>query len=692
MSQHKNKEPNRLIHTGSPYLLQHAYNPVDWYPWGEEALQKAKNEDKPILVSIGYSACHWCHVMERESFENEEIAQVMNEHFVCIKVDREERPDIDAIYMDAVQAMGLQGGWPLNAFLNPQAKPFYAGTYFPPSNWFQLLLNINKIFHQNRKELDESAEQFRQSIALSEVRKYGLNEIYSEFTREDLHLMFKSLERNFDKERGGMQKAPKFPMPCIYGFLLYYAQLPGLAPEIKKKTLAQLTLTLDQMAGGGIYDQLGGGFARYSVDGDWFAPHFEKMLYDNGQLISLYAQAYNFTKNPNYKEIVYQCIAFVKRELRDENGGFYSALDADSEGVEGKYYVWTYEELAQIFTDPAELQLFCEFYGASREGNWEHGYNILCLKEKKAEFCENRRLDSSAFDRQLADWHKKLLDVRQKRIRPGLDNKVLTSWNALVIIGLIDAYRVFDEPEFLELALSNAQFIREKLSSKTDQGYRLFRNFQNGKAMLDAYLEDYALLIEAYTALFEVDAGFEWLEEANELAGYVLQNFYDPEEKMFYFTDSQSEQLIARKKEIFDNVIPASNSVMAMALYRLGIITGNPEYVQTAKQMTGKMRKLMLQNVEYLANWAQLYVMLSYPTAEVVIVGGEAKTFRAELDKHFYPNKVFVTSAIESQKLPLLENRGLIQQQTAIYVCFNHSCQLPVTEAGKAWEILSKVI
>jgi uncharacterized protein len=679
MSANTQREPNRLIHTASPYLLQHAYNPVDWFPWGEEALQKAQTEDKPIIVSIGYSACHWCHVMERESFENEQIAMLMNQSFVCIKVDREERPDVDAIYMDAVQTMGLQGGWPLNAFLTPEAKPFYAGTYFPPQNWANLLARISQVFQENRQELEESAEQFKNSIAVSELQKYALGAEDADFEALSLDEMFDKLASNFDLQLGGMQKAPKFPMPNLWTWLLQYSQTTKSAFRAES-ALNQVKLTLNQIYQGGIYDQIGGGWARYSVDGEWFAPHFEKMLYDNAQLISLYSAIYNLTKDKSYKQAIYQTIDFLKREMGSESGGFYSALDADSEGVEGKFYTWTYKELSEILPDTHELQLFCDYYQVVSVGNWEHGVNILNRPKNDEEFAKLNNLNIDELNSKVKNWQKTLLKIRATRVRPGLDDKILTSWNGLMLKGLVDAYRVFDEESFLELALENAYFIKNKIFD----GEKLWHNYKNAQASITAYLEDYAAVIEAMIALYEATFDLQWLRFAQKLTEYSLTNFYDAEEGMFFFTDQNAEKLIARKKEIFDNVTPASNSTMAKNLYFLGLLLDNQAYTEIARRMVSQVKPLMLRNVEYLANWGQLYIALSQPTAEIALVGEDAMFFRKELDKKYFPNKIVVGSFRPSQELPLLENRGA-GEDTLIYVCYHKTCQLPVNTIAKAW-------
>lgn len=673
MTSHAQTNPNRLIHESSPYLLQHAYNPVDWHPWGEEALQKARTEDKPIIVSIGYSACHWCHVMERESFEREEIARMMNAHFVCIKVDREERPDVDAIYMDAVQAMGIQGGWPLNVILTSEAKPFYGGTYFPPRDWGQLLLNVAEAYKNQKEQLIESAEQFTKGINLTDSQKYSLATSETDYSAEQLRKAFKKLAARFDTAKGGTGKAPKFPMPSIYLFLLRYHQA-----TVDESALQHVTRTLDQMAFGGIYDQLGGGFSRYSVDADWFAPHFEKMLYDNGQLVSLYAETYNATKDELYKDMVYQTIGFVKRELTSSEGGFYSALDADSEGEEGKFYVWTYDDWQEAlkevaFADTISPDLFTEFYHVTPEGNWEHGNNILYRNVREADFARQHHVEPQSFKVAHALLKAHLLEIRARRIHPGLDDKILCSWNGLMLKGLVDAYQVFGEAEFLELALQNAGFIQEKFRS----GDQLYHSYKNGRATITGYLEDYAFVIDAYLALYQATFDETWLTEANQLTRYVMDNFYDEAEQLFFFTDATAEKLIARKKELFDNVIPSSNSAMAKNLYFLGLLLDKNRYVELSGQMLSRVAKLVISDPNYMANWAGLFACRTQPTAEVAIVGPQAEAFRKEIEQHYYPNRV-LTGTTTTSDLPLLEDREAIDGKTTVYVCYNRTCLLPV--------------
>lgn len=659
---------NRLAHETSPYLLQHAHNPVDWYPWGPEALARAQAEQKPIVVSIGYAACHWCHVMERESFEDEQVARVMNKYFICIKVDREERPDLDQLYLEAVQAMGIRGGWPLNVLLTPEAKPFYGGTYFSPTNWVKLLENVAQAYaSEHRAELDSSAERFAQVLQASELAKYrpADDPVSAAVSDEAFKLLIYNLVQTFDRERGGTNRAPKFPMPSIWRFLLRAHHISG-SPAL----LSQVNLTLREMAWGGIYDQVGGGWARYSVDADWLVPHFEKMLYDSGQLLSLYSEAYQVTPDPLYREVVFQTVNWVRRELTNPEGGFYSSLDADSEGEEGKFYVWTRDELQAILG--AEAPLAAAYYQCTSLGNWEHGRNVLHRRQTNEEFAQRHNLEPHVLAKLIHGWQKALLAARTHRVRPGLDDKVLTSWNALMLSGLVAAYRTFGEPEFLDLALRNAEFLQANLR----EGPRLFRTWKNGRATINGFLEDYALVIEAYVSLYEATFTGSWLRAAEELMRYVLDNFFDPAEQQFFYIDARAEPLIARKKELFDNVIPSSNSVMAHNLLRLGRHLENAEYQTLAATMLAQVQTLVIKEPQHLTNWASLYAALLRPGAEVAIVGPQADEFRQQLAQYFLPHDV-LAGALQASELPLLRGRGRAGK-TTIYVCRNRACQLPV--------------
>ncbi len=673
----KHKKTNRLINQSSPYLLQHAYNPVDWYPWGEEALDKAKQEDKPIIVSIGYAACHWCHVMEHQSFENEKIAEMMNKHFINIKVDREERPDVDAVYMDALQAMGLQGGWPLNVFLNSDAKPFYGGTYFQPQQWTKLLLNISEAYAKNRDELDSTADQFVTHLNRNELKSYGLKQNTLQVREEDFRKMFQNFSTRFDKKHGGLSPAPKFPMPTNYLWLLrYYYHTKD------EQALQHLHLTLREMAFGGIYDQAGGGFARYSVDSEWLVPHFEKMLYDNGQLVSLYSEAYQATKETLYHDLVYETIAFIERELMSPEGGFYSSLDADSEGEEGKFYTFTKHELQQLLK--SEEPLFSKYYHITAAGNFEHGRNILHRRISDEAFAKDNELELEVLQDMVQNWKDKIMQARAERIRPGLDDKILCSWNALMLKGLADAYYTFGNKHFLQLAKLNAEFILQNL---TKDG-KLYHNYKQGKTTINGFLEDYALLISAFIRLYEVTFEDKWMQQARDLTNYTLSNFYDEADGMFYFTDKEAEKLVARKKELFDNVMPASNSVMATNLHLLGLYLDEQHYTDLSDNMMAKMADLVIKEPSHLSNWAILYFYKLTKTAEVAIVGPEAPEMRAEISSFYLPNMILAGSQSASD-LPLLEHRNAIQGRTTVYVCYNRSCQFPVHTAADALKLLN---
>ncbi|MCC5944460.1 MAG: thioredoxin domain-containing protein [Bernardetiaceae bacterium] len=666
---------NKLQYETSPYLLQHAHNPVDWYPWGKEALEKARREDKPMLVSIGYSSCHWCHVMEKESFEDHDIAAIMNEYYVCIKVDREERPDVDAIYMDAVQLMGVNGGWPLNVFLTPAGKPFFGGTYFPTAHWASVLRKANKAFREARQEIESSADKITGVLSANISEKYGLQAHEGDFKPQMLEQMYDTLAQYFDKEQGGVGTAPKFPMPSIYEFLLrYYAQTQN------KEALEHAVFSLKKMAWGGIYDQIGGGFARYSVDAEWMVPHFEKMLYDNAQLLSVYAQAYQASGEPLFKEIILQTAAFLSREMQHREGGFYAALDADSEGEEGKYYVWETEELRKHIS-PEDFELFSTYYNIEEEGNWEEAAaNILYRNGDEDYLARAKGLHEDTLTQKVHFWKKTLLAIRAERVRPGLDDKMLAAWNGLTIKGFAQAYAATGESLLLRMAKEAAAFIEDKLLY---QNCKLLRTYKNGEAKVPAFLEDYALVIEGYTELYQVCFEEKWLQHAKKLCEYALQNFYDGNEKFFFYTDSDAEALITRKKEVFDNVIPASNSVMARNLYTLGLLLDEPKWREIAENMLRQIAPLLPKDARFLSNWASLYSQIAGQTAEIAISGCDYKKIALQLHRRFYPNKIICASETEST-LPLLKAR-YSEDKTLIYVCRNYTCGLPADSLEQAW-------
>ncbi|RKR83898.1 hypothetical protein BDD43_4113 [Mucilaginibacter gracilis] len=663
---------NKLSNSTSPYLLQHANNPVNWFPWGAEALQKAKDENKLILVSIGYSACHWCHVMEHESFEDEQVAEIMNDHFVCIKIDREERPDIDQIYMSAVQLMTGRGGWPLNCICLPDQRPIYGGTYFPKTDWMGLLFNLANFWEQKPQEAEEYAVKLTEGIHQYENISF-VNE-HMENTPADLQAIVKPWSKYFDFKEGGMDRAPKFPMPNNWQFLMRYAHLMK-----DEETNVIVRLTLEKLAKGGIYDHIGGGFARYSVDGHWHVPHFEKMLYDNAQLISLYSEAYTWCGDKLYKNIVDETIAFIKRELTSPEGGFYSALDADSEGVEGKFYTFTLPEIEEILGDDAGL--FAIYYNVTADGNWaEEHTNIFFRNDEDELLAHKLGIPVDALVDKIAQLRVKMLQARSSRVRPGLDYKILTSWNGLMLKGLCDAYRAFNEPAYLEMALKNAHFIKNNLISDNKQISRVYNKLNANDGI--AFLDDYAMLADAFIALYEVTFDENWLQLAKALTEYALDYFYDNATGMLFYTPDNGEQLIARKFEVMDNVIPASNSVMARNLKKLSLFFDNTEYEALAAQLLRNIKKLMAKYGSAYSNWAMLMLDDIMSTYEIAITGHDAEIKRIEIEKKYIPNKIILGGTKGS--LPLLHDK--FTAQTQIYVCVNKTCQLPVTEAEAAFQ------
>ena len=668
------QEPNNLIHASSPYLLQHAYNPVEWHEWNAEALEKAKRENKLILVSIGYSACHWCHVMEHESFEDFEVAEVMNKNFVCIKVDREERPDIDQIYMLAVQLMNGNGGWPLNAICLPDQRPVYGGTYFRKNDWINILENVADLWENEPEKAKNYAERLTDGINQAEKIIPSTENI--DFEQAQLAEIIEPWKRHFDINLGGYNRAPKFPLPNNWSFLLRYGFLAA-----DEATFMATCNTLEQMSMGGIYDQIGGGFARYSVDDKWHVPHFEKMLYDNAQLISLYTEAYQCLVFRPFVQVIVDSIDWVFREMSAENGLFFSALDADSEGVEGKFYVWDKLTFDKIVGDDAAL--IGEYYNVTEEGNWEEEQtNILRRTQSDETILEKYQLDAETLYDKVALAKAKLLDERSKRVRPGLDDKCLTAWNAMMIKALVDVSQVLDYPEYYERAKVAAEFILNNLVTP-DGG--LYRNYKNGKATIPGFLDDYAFMIEALIALYEVDFNEEWLAEAQSLTNYVLANFKDEENDMFFYTSSNGEELIARKHEVMDNVIPASNSVMAQNLQKLGLFYDDETYRDKASAMLKSVLPRIKAYGSAYSNWCIQLLNEVYGVHEIAIVGNDIQEAKDELNNYFIPNKIVLGGA--KSELPLLQNKE--SQETKIYVCVNKTCQLPVSNVAEALKFIN---
>jgi uncharacterized protein YyaL (SSP411 family) len=677
------KHTNLLAQESSPYLLQHAHNPVNWQGWNDTAWAEAKEKNKLVLISIGYSACHWCHVMEHESFEDEQVAKIMNEHFICIKVDREERPDVDQVYMMAVQLMTGQGGWPLNCFATPDGRPVYGGTYFQKAQWMNILLNLADVWKTEPDKVYEYAEKLTEGVQKAEL--ISVKNTEGDPEPDTLINSWVNWSKRVDNQEGGPNKAPKFPLPNNYLFLLHLGQSELLPPEEAKKLNSHLALTLKKMAFGGIYDQIGGGFSRYATDRLWKIPHFEKMLYDNAQLISLYAEGYRLTKDPLYKQIVFETIDFSTRELCSAEGIFYSALDADSEGEEGKFYVWEKEELKTVLG--SDFQIFAAFYNINDIGLWEHGNYILLRKSEASVISSQFNIPEEELEQKIRSWKSQLLQIREKRIRPGLDDKSLCSWNALMITACTDAYIVFNETRFLDTAITCAKGLLLKLR-RTDGG--LYHSYKNGKATVNGFLEDYCFLIEACIGLYESTFNESWLKTAEELCNYVMEHFKDPQSAFFFFTSYLDPALIARKFELSDNVIPASNSSFAKCLFLLGHFLERQDYTALARKMLLHLQAEITQYGAGYSNWGILQLWLNRPFYEVVIVGKDVDEKHQELRQHYLPNLIFAGSKGTSD-WPLIRNKYK-EGQTLIYVCWNHTCLAPVTEVSEVLQLLHRKV
>ena len=681
------KHTNRLIHETSPYLLQHAHNPVDWYPWGEEALTRAKQEQKPILLSIGYSACHWCHVMERESFENEDIAAIMNQLFINIKVDREERPDLDEIYMNAVQMMTRQGGWPMTVFLTPDLKPFYGGTYYPPTDRYgrpgfpKVMEAVAEAFNDKNAQVLEQADQL--TVQLNRISNV-VDPHEHELTEELMTNAFQHYRSQFDTQYGGFGTAPKFPPSMGLPFLLRYWHHSGNA-----NALEMVELTLEKMARGGMYDQLGGGFHRYSTDAHWLVPHFEKMLYDNAQLVVAYFEAYQATRKPFYHHIATETLDYVLREMYDaENGGFYSTQDADSEGVEGKFFVWEPNDVEDIIGEE-NAEIFCEYYDITPQGNFE-GENILHVQVPPDAFARKLQMELEDLETLLADGKQKLFEAREKRIKPGLDDKILTSWNGIMIRGMAMGYQLTGKPEYLEACKKSAEFVLTTLSQ--DNGL-LLRTYRAGKSHLNAYLEDYAYFISGLIAFYEASFEPRWLTEAERLAHIMIDQFGDDAGDGFFFTGKAHEVLIVQSKSAYDGATPSGASMAIHSLLRLAKHLNNPEFhdkaVETLKLYFHQMEGMPSGSGQLLC---ELAFLLSTPK-EIAIIGkkGDAETdaMLAALHSTYQPNKIVALSeSTDGQTLPLLAGKTQVDNTATAYVCENYTCQAPTTDIEAFIELL----
>ena len=674
------KHTNKLINETSPYLLQHAHNPVDWYPWGEEAFARAKAGDKPLLVSIGYSACHWCHVMEHESFEDEKVAAIQNEHFINIKVDMEERPDVDQIYMNFVQITTGHGGWPMNVFITPEKLPFFGGTYFPPAqrynmpSWPQVLMSIAEAWDTRRDELMHSANEI-----LGELRRLSVADASMAGVDEGLmEHAYKSFVKSYDAKNGGFGGAPKFPAAMSMEFLLRYWKRTG-----DSGALEMVKATAETMAKGGIYDQLGGGFHRYAVDAIWLVPHFEKMLYDNAQLIRIYLHLYQITKDDLFKRIATETLEYVRREMTDESGAFFSTQDADSEGEEGKFFVWTPAEIAEVLGEADAIE-FCAIYDITAEGNFE-GHNIPNIRggtggDLGASSGAGKSSDIDIGSEKLRTWRRVLFDHREKRIKPFRDEKVLTAWNGLMLAAFAEAAAVLNNSEYLDAAKKNADFLLYELRTNG----RLLRTWKEGRAKLNGYIEDYANLADGLIELYQVSGDVKYLHTARELTDAMITEFWDEENGGFFFTSNDHEELIVRNKDFFDNATPSGNSVAADVLLKLSKLYGEEKYERFASTVL----RLSAQQVKRFPSGfgrmlSAMEFMLS-PVKEIAIVGEKGSDVEREVWSGYRPFKVMATGGA----VPLLEGREPLDGQPTVYVCENFVCQRPVTNAGDLKELL----
>ena len=669
----KHKYTNHLIHEKSPYLLQHAHNPVDWYPWGKEALEKAQRENKLLIISIGYAACHWCHVMERESFEDTAVAALMNEHFVSIKVDREERPDVDDVYMTACQLVSRRGcGWPLNAFALPDGRPIWAGTYFPKDQWMRILQHFADKWRDNPQELIQYADNLTQHIRSMDIVPVDvLDAEPSEWSADFLQQATQRIWSSMDMHLGGRAGQPKFPMPINLRYLMRYSYHTN-DPMAEKAW----RVTLRKMAQGGIFDQVGGGFARYSVDERWHVPHFEKMLYDNAQLISVYADAYRISGDSFYLDIAERSVEFVQRELRSPEGAYYSSLDADSEGEEGRFYVWTYDEVKELFGEGDTLHIVCDYYGITKEGNWEAGKNVLYIATDLQSLAEKYHSTPSHIREVLEQARHRLFEARQARTRPATDDKILTSWNALMLDAFVAMFRATSNTQYREAAEQLYAFLKKHMWR---EGGRLYRNYKDGHAGIEAFLDDYANLAQALLHLYEITFNKQYLHDARVLVQYVYDHFVDPNDVLFYYTSDLSDALFTRKKEMEDNVIPSSNSVMAEVLYRLGTMLDSAQYRRRSQKMLHRIVPDIAQTAYpmYFTGWLWVYADQVWHPYEIVITGPKADALRDALMRKYIPHAVFLGSHEREDELSLLKDKWIDGKNT-IFVCVDKVCKLPV--------------
>lgn len=665
---------NHLHKATSPYLQEHADNPVNWYEWGDEALAKAKTENKPLLISIGYASCHWCHVMEEESFMDTTVARIMNESFVCIKVDREERPDIDNIYMHACQLLNNgEGGWPLNAFALPDGKPFFAGTYYAKDNWIQLLKQVSESYLIKKNKVELQANSLTYGMIDNDQLLFTQEKKNMQLDKNFYQTVFQQVKHNIDLVEGGLKGKQKFPTPSLWDFMMQYQYLTK-----DKEALAITINTLTKMALGGIYDHIGGGFARYATDSQWRVPHFEKMLYDNGQLVSIYAQAYQLTKNDFFKQILEQTLTFIERDLLSKEGGFYSSLNADTEDGEGVFYTWKYNSFKQLL-NTKDADLITNYYNLTDRGNWEKGNNILFAQTIPATFAASKKLSVDDFNLTLNTARQTLLAERNKRKKPSIDTKILTSWNAIMLNGYIDAYAATGTLSYLQHALKNADFIEKKM---LDKDGKVMRSFKDGNVSISGFLDDHAWTAYAFAKLYQVTFDKHWLQQSKKITDHALQHYYDSITGMFFYTASTAKDLVVRKMETRDHVIPSSNAVFAKLLYQLGTLFEDESYINKSTKMLLVMTVKIKQDPAYHAEWAKLSGLIAYGMYEVAVMGQESKAKNQALQKNYLPNVLYMGGDKE-EDLPLLEGK-LQEGKTMIYVCSNKTCKLPVQEVAQA--------
>ncbi|MBE0655921.1 MAG: thioredoxin domain-containing protein [Bacteroidales bacterium] len=663
------RKANHLIGESSPYLKQHAYNPVNWFPWGKDALELAKRENKLIFISIGYSACHWCHVMERESFSNESIAKILNDHYISIKIDREERPDLDQTYMSAVQLMSGSGGWPLSCFATPEGKPFYGGTYYHPDQFTNILDELQMIWFNNPEKIQTHADGLCEGIKNSTlIQEKSQNEGIS-----DIGLIYNKLKSDFDTEYGGFNRVPKFPMPSVYLFLLRYYYYSR-----DESSLRHVITTLDRMISGGMYDQVGGGIARYSTDKYWHVPHFEKMLYDNAQFISLLSDAYSLTKSEIYLEKLYQTAGFLERELHNGNGGYFSSIDADSDGDEGKFYIWKEKEIQEIAG--RDQSVILSYYGITPRGNWEAGKNILKAEGRIDIIAKETGQTAEEISAKLKKINNLLLEHRNQRVRPDRDEKVLTSWNSLLIKAFSEAYQATGDEGFKMKAIRSGQYI---LDNMLDADFMLYRSDDR---KIPGFLDDYAFVAKSFIFLYQITFDESWLERTKDLLSKIFTEFYDEHTGMFYYSPESAANPVTRQLELTDNVIPSSNSALAKVLFYASVYFDNPEFRNIARQMLVNIQPHLIRSPSYFSNWLSLLLMFQADFSEVVITGMNYQEIRKDFCGHFHPHVIFAGTNRESG-ISLFRGRTG-NPASNIYVCQNKTCKMPVQTAKEALDQL----